>query len=143
MRYKRKHLDATRTRSARREHLKHWGNKCAYCGKKLTLENITLDHFVPLKHGGPKGALNTLPSCKKCNGYKGKAHPARYIQSINDNLTTQQVIDDIMTYFNFRYYLSASKNNSRKNQNSVQAWYNSLWSWMNQFTTVRRIDNAI
>lgn len=143
MRRPRKHLDAIRTRSARREHLKHWGNKCAYCGKRLTLENITLDHFVPLKRGGPKGALNTLLSCKKCNSYKGKAHPARYIRSINNNFIAQQVIDDIMTYFNFRYYLSASKNNSKRSQNFIQAWYNSLWSWMNQFTTVRRIDNAI
>ena len=144
MRRRKENLNSTGKNKAKREHMRHWGNECAYCDRRLELENMTLDHFLPLKRGGPKGTLNTLLACEECNYCKGKIHPARYILSLKSKISAQQRIADIMTYFNFRYYFHVFiQNHSKENRERIQVWYDSLWSWMNQFTTVRRIDNAI
>ncbi len=44
---------------------------CAYCGKKVSLDEITRDHVKPKSKGGRNTVENILPSCKKCNGTKG------------------------------------------------------------------------
>jgi hypothetical protein len=136
-------LDFSQKLSARKSHLRHWGNRCAYCGKKLSLKEMTLDHFIPRGRNGSQGALNTLPACKKCNCYKARTHPAKYIFSIQDKQTAQQTIDDIMTYLNFRYYLNTDARQCKRQQKGIQTWYNTLWSWMDNFTSVRRIDHVI
>lgn len=48
------------------------GNEvCAYCGKKLTRQNATLDHVIPLSRGGDDSRRNLVWCCKKCNKEKG------------------------------------------------------------------------
>lgn len=42
--------------------------KCAYCD---SLENIQLDHIIPLSRGGPDSIDNLVYACKKCNLSKG------------------------------------------------------------------------
>lgn len=46
------------------------GNRCAFCGVKLTEENRSLDHGVPLAHGGTNDLRNIVPLCKKHNEEK-------------------------------------------------------------------------
>lgn len=61
-----------------------YGGRCAYCGKKLNLEEMQVDHRVPLyrndtaeslaKYGIVKGTddfSNLMPSCRSCNFRKG------------------------------------------------------------------------
>ena len=51
--------------------------RCAYCGKKLTLESMTVDHIVPQNDFRTKGVKvnngyeNLLASCEECNLTKG------------------------------------------------------------------------
>ena len=60
-----------------------YGGKCAYCGCYITLEEMQIDHLVPLyrnysdeqlnkwgKIRGTNDISNLMPSCGSCNHYK-------------------------------------------------------------------------
>ncbi|MCB1177892.1 MAG: HNH endonuclease [Leptospiraceae bacterium] len=52
-----------------------WKNKrssgiCHYCNEKFPVEEITMDHLVPLAKGGKSIKANLVPCCKKCNSEK-------------------------------------------------------------------------
>lgn len=40
---------------------------CAYCG---SLDNITMDHVIPISRGGTHGIGNLVPACHQCNTVK-------------------------------------------------------------------------
>ena len=44
---------------------------CAYCGKKLTKYNATIDHLIPLSRGGTDFCWNLVWCCAPCNYSKG------------------------------------------------------------------------
>ena len=46
--------------------------KCGYCGIKLTKENTTLDHKIPVSAGGKTTYNNLISCCKQCNYTKGQ-----------------------------------------------------------------------
>ena len=48
------------------------GYKCGYCGIKLTKENTTLDHKIPVSAGGKTTYNNLISCCRKCNYTKGQ-----------------------------------------------------------------------
>lgn len=43
---------------------------CAYCGKKITLRTMQVDHIQPKSRGGTDDFKNLMPSCRSCNHYK-------------------------------------------------------------------------
>lgn len=43
------------------------GGKCGHCGKKLTDENTTVDHIIPVSKGGTNKEENLVCLCKDCN----------------------------------------------------------------------------
>ena len=45
--------------------------KCGYCGCLLTNENRTIDHVIPISHGGKTTYKNTVACCFPCNSTKG------------------------------------------------------------------------
>jgi 5-methylcytosine-specific restriction endonuclease McrA len=47
-----------------------FGNRCAYCGKELDYNAVTLDHVIPKSKGGTRKESNLYPACQKCNGLK-------------------------------------------------------------------------
>lgn len=48
---------------------------CQYCGEKVTPENVTLDHFIPLSKGGKHSKDNLKTCCLICNAVKsGKTY---------------------------------------------------------------------
>ena len=51
------------------------GKKCQLCGKKLLLQEMTLDHIVPLSRGGADTVDNIQCACKACNKMKGDVAP--------------------------------------------------------------------
>ena len=45
--------------------------ECQYCGTKLTKSTATLDHVLPISHGGKTNWENSTTACSPCNGRKG------------------------------------------------------------------------
>lgn len=50
-----------------------YGGHCAYCGRKIEIKDMQVDHFIP-KNGyfaqGTDDINNLMPSCRMCNHYK-------------------------------------------------------------------------
>ena len=44
---------------------------CQYCGKKLSANQITIDHITPKHRGGRTNYTNCVVSCYNCNNKKG------------------------------------------------------------------------
>lgn len=47
------------------------GLPCIYCRVALQLDNVSLDHKVPLSRGGANVEENLQLVCRRCNGAKG------------------------------------------------------------------------
>lgn len=43
---------------------------CAYCGKRVSPAELTMDHVVPISRGGKSTKGNVRPVCKDCNTAK-------------------------------------------------------------------------
>lgn len=48
---------------------------CAYCTKKCTLKEATIDHVLPRSRGGKDTYTNCVTCCKKCNSFKDNRTP--------------------------------------------------------------------
>jgi 5-methylcytosine-specific restriction endonuclease McrA len=44
---------------------------CAYCGCRLTVSNLAIDHATPIARGGTFHFQNLVAACKSCNWQKG------------------------------------------------------------------------
>lgn len=49
---------------------KKHGCKCKICGKTFALKFLTLDHIIPLAHGGSWSITNLQLACYQCNQEK-------------------------------------------------------------------------
>lgn len=47
-----------------------YNGRCAYCGHKITLKEMQVDHIIPKRLGGADSLENYNPSCRICNHYK-------------------------------------------------------------------------
>ena len=61
----------------------HPNPKCVYCGSKLTDENATSDHIVPISDGGNNTQVNLMVCCKKCNNERGNMSFTTYLKKKN------------------------------------------------------------
>lgn len=52
-------------------------NRCQYCGKKFSTNELSLDHVVPRSQRGPTTWENIVCACLKCNVRKGGRTPTR------------------------------------------------------------------
>jgi len=51
--------------------MKRDGIDCFFCWQEMDAEDRTLEHLVPLAHGGPNHISNLVLSHSKCNGLAG------------------------------------------------------------------------
>ena len=47
-----------------------YNGRCAYCGQKIALKDMQVDHIVPQRLGGENSLSNYNPACRLCNHYK-------------------------------------------------------------------------
>jgi 5-methylcytosine-specific restriction protein A len=43
---------------------------CYHCEKKFSVDELTMDHLIPLSRGGRSTKKNIVVSCKQCNSLK-------------------------------------------------------------------------
>ena len=59
--------------------IKVCGKTCCYCGNKLYVKELTLDHVMPREKGGSNRVANMLFACRKCNSVKGAKNIGKFI----------------------------------------------------------------
>ena len=58
------------------------GGRCELCGQRLLLENMTLDHVIPLSMGGEDSMENLQAACYACNQFKSNILPEDFMDRI-------------------------------------------------------------
>ena len=62
-------------------------NKCAHCGKKLTLATMTVEHMYPVDKGGDNSDYNLVALCENCNAKKNNfVYDISYFPFLNSKL---------------------------------------------------------
>ena len=56
---------------------------CQYCGKKVSREEITVDHLIPLAENGTDEMINYVTSCLACNQLKGSMSLQDFAKTMN------------------------------------------------------------
>ena len=65
---------------------------CAYCGKLISENMMTVDHKVAKKQGGKSEIENLLPCCQKCNKEKGDLSLDTYrLKLVWESLTIKEL----------------------------------------------------
>ncbi len=55
------------TKKAKEQILHDSNHQCEYCGVKLDINNVSIDHKIPLSKGGTNDISNLAAACIKCN----------------------------------------------------------------------------
>ena len=56
--------------------------RCALCGRKITLSEMTIDHIVPLDRNGENSVNNLQCACYACNQFKSNILPEDFMERI-------------------------------------------------------------
>jgi 5-methylcytosine-specific restriction endonuclease McrA len=54
------------------------GGVCYYCGQRVPVGELTMDHVVPIARGGRSVRSNVVPCCKRCNNHKRSQLPSEW-----------------------------------------------------------------
>lgn len=78
--YDQNHIKKEKAKVKSAKKSRWWQQKCAqglchYCGQKFSVQDLTMDHVVPLARGGTTTPGNTVPACQSCNKAKGVDTP--------------------------------------------------------------------
>lgn len=63
----------------------HRNITCPYCGCKMTENNATADHIIPISKGGNNSQVNIIICCSECNNDRGNMDFYRYLNLTNPN----------------------------------------------------------
>lgn len=58
--------------------------RCELCGRKILLEDMTVDHINPLSMGGKDDVENLACTCYLCNLFKGNILPDDFMERITE-----------------------------------------------------------
>ncbi len=54
--------------------------RCHYCGGAFPVQELTMDHIVPIIRGGKSTKGNIVPACKECNNKKKHMLPIEWLE---------------------------------------------------------------
>jgi 5-methylcytosine-specific restriction endonuclease McrA len=74
------HIRREKVRARALKKTRWWRRKvergiCYYCGRRVSPEELTMDHRIPLSKGGLSTKENIVPACKDCNIKKKSLSP--------------------------------------------------------------------
>ena len=58
--------------------------RCVLCGRKITYNNMTMDHIKPLAMGGEDSVENLQCTCSACNLFKGSVLPEDFLERVSE-----------------------------------------------------------
>ena len=70
---------------------------CQYCGKKISRDEITVDHLIPLAENGTDEMINYVTSCLACNQLKGSMPLRDFARTMNFQIEDLPVHGDPVT----------------------------------------------
>lgn len=73
---------------------------CQYCQEQHKVEDLVVDHFVPLNRGGDNSDENLVCSCKRCNQYKSDILPDKFLNKDHKFLNPSDFIYSLLGAFN-------------------------------------------
>lgn len=71
------------------ELMHHQERRCQLCGCKITYDEMSLDHIVPLAMGGEDSLENLQATCEPCNSHKKALLPEAYFDKVNRTFVFQ------------------------------------------------------
>jgi 5-methylcytosine-specific restriction endonuclease McrA len=83
--------------------------RCRYCNGFFTLEQVAVDHMLPLSRGGGVELENLDYPCKPCNARKGSMPPEEYfklLKFLDDELPLEKA--DILQRLQISVQLAAA-----------------------------------
>ena len=57
---------------------------CQICGRPLAYEAMTIDHIIPLAHGGVNHIFNFQCACRSCNQFKQNFSQTEFYEMITE-----------------------------------------------------------
>lgn len=73
------------TKIIKQQILNQFNGQCYYCKKIININNVILDHYIPLAKNGKHEIKNLVASCAKCNANKGAKLPEEFIEFRKEN----------------------------------------------------------
>lgn len=74
----------------------HLGRRCFYCGGRIKLKDVTVDHVFP-RNAGYTAHANVIPACRDCNHEKDDTWP-----DVDMLIKIQELYDSAGEIFNPR-----------------------------------------
>lgn len=71
----------------RREIWNKTNRRCGYCGARVSLEEMQVDHMRPLARGGSNRSKNLICSCPYCNEYKAARSVEQFRHAVKYSVT--------------------------------------------------------
>lgn len=67
---------------------------CCHCGKQLALNEVTVEHFIPISKGGTNIEANLVALCIDCNQYKDNyiMKPRDYYKYLNEKAMSDLIV---------------------------------------------------
>ena len=98
---------------------------CQYCKKRYVINELTIDHVIPLCMGGIDELTNYVTSCEKCNQKKGSMKLSDFLQEISVEVHDlpvhgDPIIDNIELPVEFRAIRKEIYNKTRSNEGELQ-----------------------
>ena len=57
---------------------------CQLCGRKISFNEFTIDHIIPLNGGGTNDLDNLNAVCRICNSFKADIYPEQFFDRITE-----------------------------------------------------------
>ncbi|TAN63846.1 HNH endonuclease [Paraclostridium sordellii 8483] len=84
------------TKEQRQDIYNQFGGRCAYCGDKITIKQMQVDHIDPLRIGGKDDLENMICACRSCNKYKHTLSVEDFRVHISE--ITKRLMRDVATF---------------------------------------------